>query len=221
MSISALLNDPEALEKDLQDSASSKEDFEGKMAGLAYGNGLMTAIIVGPEPVPQTEWLPMLLNSADVALDDEDARLLTGMILAQYGAIIKSLRSRSKPYEPLFWKGGEGRLITSDWAEGFLDGMRLREEPWEKLRKDGAQAFFALLAVLFQDGGIDARLLEDGLGPKEFFEDALDRMPDWIQTFYGIREERAAVYRRADGKVGRNDPCLCGSGKKYKKCCLN
>jgi uncharacterized protein YecA (UPF0149 family) len=24
-----------------------------------------------------------------------------------------------------------------------------------------------------------------------------------------------------DNKVGRNDPCPCGSGKKYKKCCLN
>ena len=189
MSISALLNDPEALGKDLQESTSSKEDFEGKMAGLAYGNGLMTAIIAGPEPVPQTEWLPMLLDSADGALDEEDTRLLTGMILAQYGGIIKSLRSRSKPYEPLFWKNGEGRLITSDWAEGFLDGMRLREEPWEELRKDGAQAFFALLAVLFQDGGIDAQLLEDGLDPKEFFEDALGSVPDWIQTFYAIREE--------------------------------
>ena len=22
-------------------------------------------------------------------------------------------------------------------------------------------------------------------------------------------------------KIGRNDPCPCGSGKKYKKCCLN
>ncbi|EIQ7094695.1 SEC-C domain-containing protein, partial [Enterococcus faecalis] len=22
-------------------------------------------------------------------------------------------------------------------------------------------------------------------------------------------------------KIGRNDPCYCGSGKKYKKCCLN
>jgi len=22
------------------------------------------------------------------------------------------------------------------------------------------------------------------------------------------------------GKIGRNDPCLCGSGKKFKKCCL-
>jgi uncharacterized protein len=221
MSLSALLNDPEALEKDLQESASSKEDFEGKMAGLAYGDGLMTAIIVGPEAVPQTEWLPLLLSSADAALDGEDARLLTSMVLAQYGAIIKSLRSRSKPYEPLFWKDGEGRLITSDWAEGFLDGMRLREEPWEELRKDGAQAFFALLAVLFQDGGVNAQLLEDGLDPKEFFEDALGSVPDWIQTFYAIREERAAGDRRADGKVGRNDPCLCGSGKKYKKCCLN
>ena len=180
MSISALLNDPEALGKDLQESAPSKEDFEGKMAGLAYGNGLMTAIIVGPEPVPQIEWLPMLLDSADVALDGEDARLLTGMILAQYSGIIKSLRSRSKPYEPLFWKDGEGRLITSDWAGGFLDGMRLREEPWEELRKDGAQAFFGLLAVLIQDGGIDAQLLEDGLDPKEFFEEALDGTRDWI-----------------------------------------
>ncbi|MGC2395196.1 MAG: UPF0149 family protein, partial [Rhodomicrobium sp.] len=185
MSLSALLNDPEALEKDLQESASSKEDFEGKMAGLAYGDGLMTAIIVGPEPVPQTEWLPMLLSSADAALDGEDTRLLTGMLLAQYGAIIKSLRSRSKPYKPLFWKDGEGRLITSDWARGFLDGMRLSEEPWEELRKDKAQTFFALLAVLFQDGGIDAQLLEDGLDPKEFFEDALGSVPDWIQTFYG------------------------------------
>nr|WP_243273049.1 MULTISPECIES: SEC-C metal-binding domain-containing protein [Drancourtella] len=26
-------------------------------------------------------------------------------------------------------------------------------------------------------------------------------------------------YRRKGVKVGRNDPCPCGSGKKYKKCC--
>lgn len=25
---------------------------------------------------------------------------------------------------------------------------------------------------------------------------------------------------RAGSKIGRNDPCPCGSGKKYKKCCL-
>jgi uncharacterized protein YecA (UPF0149 family) len=29
-----------------------------------------------------------------------------------------------------------------------------------------------------------------------------------------------APYMRSTRKVGRNDPCPCGSGKKYKKCCL-
>lgn len=33
--------------------------------------------------------------------------------------------------------------------------------------------------------------------------------------------EAVETYRRAAPKLGRNDPCFCGSGKKYKKCCLN
>ena len=37
------------------------------------------------------------------------------------------------------------------------------------------------------------------------------------------REERAKdpqkYQLRAAGTIGRNDPCPCGSGKKYKKCC--
>ncbi len=28
------------------------------------------------------------------------------------------------------------------------------------------------------------------------------------------------TYQRATTKVGRNDACPCGSGKKYKKCCI-
>lgn len=27
------------------------------------------------------------------------------------------------------------------------------------------------------------------------------------------------TYVRSEPKIGRNDPCPCGSGKKYKKCC--
>ena len=30
----------------------------------------------------------------------------------------------------------------------------------------------------------------------------------------------AETYVRGYNKVGRNDPCPCGSGKKFKKCCL-
>ena len=37
----------------------------------------------------------------------------------------------------------------------------------------------------------------------------------------GSSEEMPPVeqYKRQEPKVGRNDPCPCGSGKKYKKCC--
>jgi uncharacterized protein YchJ len=34
------------------------------------------------------------------------------------------------------------------------------------------------------------------------------------------REGKYAIKRNAV-KIGRNDPCPCGSGKKYKKCCLD
>jgi preprotein translocase subunit SecA len=41
----------------------------------------------------------------------------------------------------------------------------------------------------------------------------------------GVTRSRGAPERRPEGarsgqKVGRNEPCPCGSGKKYKKCCL-
>jgi uncharacterized protein YecA (UPF0149 family) len=40
-------------------------------------------------------------------------------------------------------------------------------------------------------------------------------------VFFGEAEETAAepAQPAPSGKVGRNDPCPCGSGKKFKKCC--
>jgi len=35
----------------------------------------------------------------------------------------------------------------------------------------------------------------------------------------GADGSRAKTVRRQATKVGRNDPCPCGSGKKFKKCC--
>jgi len=48
----------------------------------------------------------------------------------------------------------------------------------------------------------------DGKTPAEMLEDSPGLMPAKVET-----------YRREEPRVGRNDPCPCGSGKKYKKCC--
>ena len=50
-------------------------------------------------------------------------------------------------------------------------------------------------------------------------------LPQWDAIF--TKDEQKELYREEKSshtvvkpaKVGRNDPCPCGSGKKYKKCC--
>ena len=43
---------------------------------------------------------------------------------------------------------------------------------------------------------------------------------DGAWRYSGMREEEGgSTFRRAEPKIGRNEPCPCGSGKKYKRCC--
>ena len=41
-------------------------------------------------------------------------------------------------------------------------------------------------------------------------------IPCWTLNGYSIQEVNSMPKKQ---KIGRNDPCPCGSGKKYKKCC--
>jgi preprotein translocase subunit SecA len=36
---------------------------------------------------------------------------------------------------------------------------------------------------------------------------------------HGAQKESSEPVKRKGPQIGRNDPCPCGSGKKYKKCC--
>jgi len=60
----------------------------------------------------------------------------------------------------------------------------------------------------------------------EYKAENLYNLPEWDNVF--TEEEQKALYSeqkrshtivRNEDKIGRNDPCSCGSGKKYKKCC--
>ncbi len=68
--------------------------------------------------------------------------------------------------------------------------------------------------------------------PQELIHDSIDQLGGGIQgqaspeQMAAMQEQQAmeempapVTYRREEPKVGRNDPCPCGSGKKYKKCC--
>ena len=41
-----------------------------------------------------------------------------------------------------------------------------------------------------------------------------------IQSLAGTPTGESEPIRNRSQRVGRNDPCPCGSGKKYKNCCM-
>jgi hypothetical protein len=51
--------------------------------------------------------------------------------------------------------------------------------------------------------------------------DLQDRVDGWRARWDALRQSTFEPVRRSTAKVGRNDPCPCGSGKKYKKCHLD
>ena len=57
------------------------------------------------------------------------------------------------------------------------------------------------------------KLIEEILSSDESNHD--DYVDDYVDN------EEQQQYIRAERKIGRNEPCPCGSGKKYKKCCMN
>ena len=98
---------------------------------------------------------------------------------------------------------------------GFLDGINESlkvENPIEEMEED------TVVSLAFDK----EKLYKNMVAAKA---DWLYELPQWDSIF--TEEKRKELYKeqkesgtvRKEKKVGRNDPCPCGSGKKYKKCC--
>ena len=86
----------------------------------------------------------------------------------------------------------------------------MRGRAWEPLMRidDDENGLASVLAL--EDPELHAEDREEILGQ-------LTKYVADIGAFWRARRQRGAPVRAA--KVGRNDPCPCGSGKKWKKCC--
>jgi uncharacterized protein len=221
MGISMLLKSPEALFRGVKDLFTSDEELGETLAHLSYTNGLLTAVMIGPEPVPQSEWLPMLMQMPDDDPDPDLTQLAVQMTLHEYKAIYASLAD-GNGYEPVFWTNPDGRLITKDWAAGFLRGAEFRRKAWARILDVDNSAIEKFLYFLMQIEELDEQIRLSGEDPDELRKDAKQEVTEIVDTIFALSQERpqtGPVLRAA--KIGRNDPCPCGSGKKYKKCCLN
>jgi uncharacterized protein len=128
--------DLEALDKFLMSNRSPPDSMM-----LSELDGFLTALAIGPVLVRPSEWLPLIWGSdaPEFADLDEANAILADIIdiMARYNDIIREIANDA--LAPIFW-AGNGTLIAMDWAEGFLQGIKLRADAWKPLftsKRDG------------------------------------------------------------------------------------
>ncbi|MBN2417865.1 MAG: preprotein translocase subunit SecA [Deltaproteobacteria bacterium] len=118
------------------------------------------------------------------------------------------------------------QIIDNQWLRHLQDMDQLKEgiglrgyaqqDPLKEYQKDGFELFHQL------DGRISDEILMT-LSRIQLMREKPEEMPRHkrriMQMSHGDAGARMEPVKREGKKVGRNDPCPCGSGKKYKKCC--
>ncbi len=105
---------------------------------LAALDGFLAGIIVGPETIPPSVWLPIVWGCDDepIFADHDEAQTILGIILRRYNEIIRLIDSPPGAYRPVMVERDDGTIDPSSWAIGFLQAMTLCQDGWEPLIRD-------------------------------------------------------------------------------------
>ena len=117
--------------------------------------------------------------------------------------------------------------IDTQWKENLLamdhlkEGIGLRgygqKDPVREYQKEGYDMFMDMITRIKEDT-IEKLSMVQIRREEEIERIEEKRRQDYIMS-RGEDTPASTTIRREAAKVGRNDPCPCGSGKKYKKCC--
>ncbi len=187
-------------------------------------HGYLSAIAIGPQPIPPIEWLPHVWGNDELPKfknAKEETRILH-LITRFMNEVLITLEVAPKEYEPLFCQAeidGKTYIDGESWCWGFWEGMQLRAEAWQIL-EDSDQASLLRPIYLLGAEEVDEEemLLVDT--PQKCHQLSIEAEANFplIYRFWQERPSSVKPQTRSEPKQGRNDPCACGSGKKFKQC---
>ncbi len=210
---------------------------------LSALDGFLTAVVSGPEMIPPNEWLAVIFGGdmeTPKWTSDEQPQDIIALLLRLLNSIATVLSETPDYFSPLFLAYrdesdngdvmGEEVVIVEEWCHGYMQGFMLRGNAWEG-HDDAIEEF---IHPIFIFGTEDGEPVIKELTDKEQKEMkasipylALSIYNYWLEIrseelneedFEDLADDQETFFRPTS-TVGPNDPCSCGSGKKYKKCC--
>jgi uncharacterized protein len=198
-------------------------------------DGFLSALAVSPEAVPAEEWQPVVWGGKPPRWDNAgEAAEVDGLLQAHWNLVTQRVRHGSDELPdalaPLLWlpedpseHEDDDLDVGRDWAYGFFRGVELREAAWDAWldEHEWIDEIFGMLdrlasgEVIGEDPTAEPTPLEyrERLG-------IVIELPSMLADLHHHRIDALTPRTpiRRDEKPDRNDPCPCGSGKKYKKC---
>jgi uncharacterized protein len=230
---------PEAELERLGDLLERRAVAHGGM-DLELLDGFLSALALAPEREPPAaeEWFAHLWGKTEPrwesAADRADAvglaEALLGDLLARFGY------GGDDPQGPMPMAsmdeggaepGADAPPLASGWACGFLEGVALRAGAWEGWAGESALVAESLERITALAGeeaqaepAADAAPRATPLRHDERLAE-LEELPYVLHALFVERIERLTprVPLKREDRPGPNDPCSCGSGRKFKKCC--
>ncbi|MGE3703576.1 MAG: UPF0149 family protein [Hyphomicrobiaceae bacterium] len=197
-------------------------------------DGFFAALICGPDMVRPSEYLPVIWGGTSVGgehgwCDDAEMQEFFDLLMRHWNSIAGPLGS-GDVVVPVLLEDDEGIARANDWATGFVRGMKLRAEAWAHLMDDTEHA--GLLVPIFalaheHDPDPTMRPYKEPIDAERREQLVIGAAAGVVGIYRYFAARRTpgrlgganSTPPRPGGKVGRNDPCPCGSGKKFKKCC--
>lgn len=199
----------------------------------AYGvpalHGMLTASVVGPKPVPLDWIVQAVLSGPDSEGNGFDHFPEFSWAAEKIGELFLRI-SRVFQQDPEMFrllvrrpklKKGDTTPDPRTWCLGFVEAMMYHREDWEPLLS--MEGGFLAVAPIVMTVDPDRWGEKDDLNPyKEMAPsklcEGLKIATQAIHVFWPFYNKHRGP-SRASVAPGRNDPCPCGSGRKFKRCC--
>ena len=203
----------------------------GESMNLEELDGFFAALIAGPENVMPSEYYPEVfggeMSDACEFGSLDEANDILGLMMRHWNTIAATLH-KGEVYVPLLLEDENGLTLGNDWARGFMRGMDMRHDGWAELVDDEEHGGWLLpMMILYHEHDDDPEMRPEPISPEKREDIIAHMLAGLMRAYRYFRSHREAnagtaftpERRRSSSKVGRNDPCPCGSGKKYKRCC--